>query len=589
MPHRTINMHGEMPGFNPEEIQPQPEKQETGAEQREKAERTAERLAAFEHKTGNAEAEMYAEAEKQVTEAILKHGLTIQECAGSADVRRAAEELADIQQQAAALGVQTRGRISGLSSRLRSMFVGGMVTLSALAGAAPQARAAEHEAGPAPVEQVEARPDFDEIKQATLERVANDRDLLAAVGAENLEIIKRALQRYDARQVNAIAARLGGIDPARTAGETPVEINILSVAGARRLEKVDSTLMLEGVSGAESTDRIYILPEKRLDANGRLTEESVLGTLVHEQLHVTNSPGVSDRNEMYATGTTMTIHEGMTEMLSTRVMKELGVEQRIQSYGGGTLASAYLMERILGTQEFTRLYFEGDMDAINEALTQRLGKEGANAVLNVRMGVISRLLGEAQGMSTTLEIAQRAKLAGVDVEQVASEAAANGIRERIVVAEDANMVVLSKESLTGELDQDIIFDTGVHVSPHAFPIRVSIDTRHPRQGVTAEKAARRVNPMLARTAQNIENEYDRTLERTPSPEADTFFVGRTNAFRDAFHHVLQAPPEIEGLRERYKNAATQEEKDKIEKEAVQALMNAAREAARQIELQRLKM
>jgi hypothetical protein len=587
-------MYGEMPGFNPEEIQPpqeqpKPEQHETGAEQREKMERTAERLAAFEHQTENAEAEMYAEAEKKVTEAILKHDLTIEECAGDADVRRAAEELAEIQQQAAALGVQTRGRISGLHSRFRSMIVGGMVTLSTLAGAMPTARAAEHEKGPAPVEQVEARPDLEKVKQAALEHVANDPDLLAAVGAENIEVIKKALQRFDARQVNGIAARLGNIDPARTAGETPVEINVVSVAEARRMEHVDTTLVLEGVSGAQVMDRIYIVPEKRLDTQGRLTEESVLGTLVHEQLHVAHSRGVSVENDMYESGTTTTIYEGMTEMLNTRVMKELGAEQRIQAYGGGTLASAYLMERILGTQEFTRLYFEGNMDAINETLTQKLGREGANAILNVRMGIVSRLLGEAQGMGTALEIAQRAKLAGIDIGQMASEASANGIRERIIVAEDADMVVLSKESLTGELDQDIIFDTGVRVSPHSFPIRVSIDTRHPRQGVTAEKAARRVNPMLARTAQHIENEYERARERTPSPEADTFFVGRTNAFRDAFHHVLQAPPEIESLQERYKNAATQEEKDKIEKEAVQVLMDAAREAARQIRIQRLKM
>lgn len=578
-----------MPGFNPEEIQPQPERQETDAEQREKSERTAVRLATLEHKADNAEAEMYAQAENELTSAILKNGLTLDECADSEEVRQAAQELADIQQQVAVLGVQARGRVTGLRSRLRSMVVGSMVTLSTLAGAMPQARAGERETGPAPIEQVESRPSFDQLRQQTLERVANDKDLLAAVGAENIEVIKKALQRYDARQVNAIAARLGGVDPARTAGETPVEINVLSVAEARRLEKMDRTLMLEGVSGAESTDRIYILPEKRLDANGRLTEESVLGTLVHEQLHVANSPGISDRNEMYSTGATMTIHEGMTEMISTRVMKEIGAEQRIQSYGGGTLASAYLMERILGTQEFTRLYFEGDMDSINDALTQRLGKEGANAILSVRMGVISRLLGEAQGMGTALEIAQRGKLAGIDVERLAAETSTNGIRERITVAEDTNMIVLSKESLTGELDQDIILDTGVHVSPHSFPIRVSIDTRHPRQGISIEKAARRVNPLLARTAQNIENEYANALERTRSPEADSFFIGRTNAFRDAFHYVLQSPPEIEGLRERYKNAATQEEKDKIEKEAVQALMNAAREAARQIEMQRLKM
>lgn len=584
-----------MPGFNPEEIQPpqeqpKPEQPEAGFEQREKIERAAERLAAFELKTEQAERQMYAAAEEQAAQALLKRGLSIEECAGSADVRRAAEELSDIQRQAAELGVQARGRISGLRSRLRGMVVGGMVTLSSLAGGMPTARAAESETGPAPIEQVETRPDFDKVKQAAMEHVATDPDLLAAVGAENIEVIKKALQRFDARQVNAIAARLGGVDQARTAGETPVEINVVSVAEARRMEKVDSTLTLEGVSGAHVLDRIYIVPEKRLDEHGRLTEESVLGTLVHEQLHAAHSRGVSVENDMYDTGATTTVYEGMTEMLSTRVMKELGADQRIQAYGGGTLASAYLMERILGTQEFTRLYFEGNMDAINQALTQKLGREGANAILNVRMGVINRLIGEAQGMGTALEIAQRAKLTGIDVAQLAAGAQDNNIRERIIISEDADMVVLSKESLTGELDQDIIFDTGIHVTPHAFPIRISIDTRHPGQGATVDKAVRRINPMLLRTAGHIEREYEQARERgSASPEAESWYIGRTNAFRDSFHHVLQAPPEITTLQERYKRAATQEEKDNIEKEAVQLLMDAVREAARQMQAQRLKL
>ncbi len=575
------------PGSSVEQPAPPETRREAGAESREKAERTAERLAGLERRVETEPADLEAGAESQLADAVLKSGLTLDECAGSDKVRAAAQELADVRQAAAAAGSRTRQKAAGLAARFRRLVVGGGVALSALTGAMPtRAEAAGPEAPPA-AEKVEERPPFEQIKQRALERVASDPELLAALGAGNVEVIRQALELYDAGRINAIAARLAGIDEKRIAGETPVEIDILTEAQADRLEAKDRGLLLDG-SGANLFDHVYIMPEKRLDRDGQLTVESVLGTLVHEQIHVAHSPGVTQENSMYESGTTTTVYEGMTEMMNIMVMKELGQDQRVQAYGGGTLATAFLMERVLGQREFARLYFEGDMDSIKEALGRRIGNEAATAVMNTKMGVVSRLLGEAQGMATALELVQGAKLAGLDVNRLA-DTAGSGLRERITVSDEADLVVLSKDSLKGELDQDIILDTGVRLTPHSFPIRISIDTRHPRQGASVDRAVGRVNARLAKTAEMIEQRYAESYERTHDPEADQFFVARTGTFRDAFHFVLQSPPEIEGLKERYLKAGSPAEKQRIEEEAVQALIAAARDAARQIQAGRLKI
>lgn len=580
-------MRGEMSGYNPEETQPRPERQETGAEQREKTERAAERLRSFEQSVDAAQPQMYAQAEQRVMDAVVQSGLTLEECSASEEVRQAAAELAAIQAEAATTGSETRFKIDGLKARLRRLVVGGSIALAALTGAAPLARAEAAEERPAAaVEQVEVRPSFDKVKQEALERLAGDKDLLAELGPENVKVIKRALERYDARQINAIAARLAGIDPSRTMGETPVELHILSRAGAEKMEKEDRGLMLDG-SGAETMDRIFVMPGKRLDRHGRLTEETVLATLVHEQLHVANSPGVSDRNEMYSTGAAITVHEGMTEVMNMRILRELGVERRTQAYGGGTLASAYLMERVLGTREFARLYFEGGTNELHESLSRKLGREGATNILSVRLGIIDRLVGEAEGMETLLEIAQRAKLAGLDVERFAAEAGEQGLDERMVVAENGNMIVLSKESFQGELSQDLILDTGVRFTPHSFPVKISIDTRAERKGRPLERALRRINPITAQTAERIEKEYARSYDMTHNPDDDPMFLGRVGPYREMFHLVIEPPAEIQALKERYAKAASREEKTAIEKEAVQVLMQAAQEAARQVQAKRL--
>ncbi len=587
-------MRGELPMPEPG---PKPENEtertaaenlpEGAAELRESAERAAERLAGLERRADQEPSRLETSAERKLAAAIIKDGLTLDECAGSAEVRAAAQELSDIRQEAAAAGYRTRRKTVGLGARFRRLVVGGGVALSALAGALPVEAGAAEPDKPPKAEQVEERPPFERVKQETLDRVASDPELLAALGPENVRVVEEALKLYDARQVNSIAARMAGIDPERLAGETPVAVSILTEAGAARARQEDPALLLDG-SGANWYDHVYIMPEKRLDADGKLTVESVLGTLVHEQIHVAHSPGATQENTMYDSGATTTVYEGMTEMMNVMVMKELGQDQRVQAYGGGTLATAFLIERVLGQKEFARQYFEGDMDSLREALGGRIGNEAATAVMNTKMGVVSRLLGEAQGMATALELLQGARLAGQDVRKLA-DTSGSGLRERLTVSDEADLLVISKDSLKGELDQDIILDTGVRLTPHSFPIRVSIDTRHPRQGATAERAAGRVNARLAKTAGLIEDRYAESYGRTHDPEADQFFVGRTGTFRDAFHFVLQAPPEIEALKERYLKAATREEKQRIEKEAVGVLTAAAREAARQIRARQLEI
>ena len=76
------------------------------------------------------------------------------------------------------------------------------------------------------------------------------------------------------------------------------------------------------------------------------------------------------------------------------------------------------MEQILGTQEFARLYFEGDMNDIKDALTERLGREAANNIMEIRMGIFGGLRGVSQELETTMEIAQQAKLAGINVAEI---------------------------------------------------------------------------------------------------------------------------------------------------------------------------
>jgi len=581
-----MNEHG---SYVPEEALNRPDRPEFDVENREAAEAAAERIKAVETAANDADRGIFDNAASRLEAAAIRNGVTMKECARSAEVREAIRELGDIQAETAEKTDKARHKLNGLKARLKRSAVGAAVMLAAMAAELPAAKASPP--GPEAAQAgllleggERARPPFAEVKRRMIEHVKNDAELAAELGESNMAALREALERFDAAAVNAALAELAGVDPSRTAGETPFEINILSEAEFERL-KAKNRLLTDDTGGWHSDDRIFVRPAKRLRNDGLLRAADLLATLSHEQIHAAYTKGLG-ANFGRESGITATVHEGTTEWLNTLILARLGVEDHRQAYGGGTVATAFMLEQILGTEKLARLHLEGKLEDLEDALTEKLGKDAADSIMSVSINnpyFFETGSSNAEAMLTALEVAQRAKLAGMDVVKLGENTADFGLQERMQISEDANTVILTTESRQKGMYQNLIHDTGIRLTPNGFSFKISIDTFEPIGRPVEDTLYKTRLRAVRNISENVQRRYDEAYDRTQrTPESDDEFQAYLNMRRSTFTLTIPAPESIFQLQERHKNAATAEERTAIENESSRILRETAEQAAAQI-------
>lgn len=584
-------------GSRPESRAERPEKD---VENKEQAEHATEQIKTLEHATDSADQEIFDNVTGAIKEATEQSSISSRELARSPEVREALRELEEIQDKTSEKTDTVRQRLRDLKAQLKRSAVGAAVLLSVFGAELSSAKAAPEppkkepgvgrvlEAPPDAAFESGAlpRPSFDLVRERALEKVNNDPDLAAEVGEEGINTIREALERFDANEVNSALAELAGVDPSRTAGETPYEIVFVSDAEFNSWNKWQKGAYA-GASGWHSGDKLYVRTSLRTRNDGSLHAADILSTLTHEQIHAAYTKGSEGGNFGRESGITGTIHEGTTEWLNTLILARLGVEGHRQAYGGGTVATAFMLEQILGTEELARLHLEGELDDLEDALTEKLGKDAADSIMSTSIMVspyyYENSSGNTAAMLTALEIAQRSKIAGIDVSELGEKTADYGLHERLTVSEDGNTVVTTTQSRQKGMYQTMMHDTEIRFTPDSPSIKVCFDTFEPTGTSIEDRLYKHRMNYIKRSSERIQEEYDDSYEETKrTPESDEGFKEYRNKRIHAFTLTIPAPDRIWELQKEHVAAETDEQRRTIEDESTRVLQQAAADATTEI-------
>lgn len=581
----------------------QAERPEEDSEDKERAEQAIERMKDLENAADSADQEIFDNVTKTIEEISAPGTPASRKIARSPEAREALQELEEMQIETSAKTDATRQRLRDLKAQLKRSAIGAGILLSVLGAELSSAKA---EPGPpkgepgasrladapsdAALEGVsfesgeDPRPPFELVKELTLEKIDNDRLLAAELGEENMKALREAVERFDADAVNAALAELAGMDPSRTAGETPYGINILSEAEFKEMQK-KNRLLGDDASGWHVDDVIFVRPVKRLRNDGSLHAADMISTLTHEQIHAAYTEGTGD-NFGRESGITGTVHEGTTEWLNTLVLVRLGVEGNRQAYGGGTVATAFMLEQVLGTEDLARLHLEGELDDLEDALMEKLGKDAADSIMSVAIDnpyYYDTGSGNAVPLLTALEIAQRAKISGMDVSELGDRTADYGLHERLMISEDANTVILTTESRQKGMYQTMIHDTDIRLTTHGFSMKICIDTFEPVGKSVHDTLYKMRLRSLRNISERVEQEYvDSHKETQRTPETDEDFKRYQNMRRSSFTLTIPAPERIWELQKEHGEAETDEQRRAIEDESTRVLQQAASDAEKEI-------
>lgn len=565
-----------------------PDEQEHG---RERAESLDARISSAERELVDAEDRLNTESEDRVFTALAENGVTKEEAFASPKVREALGELKSLRGEAASATLDAMSGLTLLKTRFKRLVVGAGIVLSTLAPGAAMAEgrpdAAAKEPGIELVQEKDAKAAFDRMRDDTIERLRGDTKLAEEIGKENVAVIEETLRRYDPDAINGIITRLGGLDPDRVRGEYPKGFVFHSEQGLREAAKdgdiVAQSLLDPNVTGLNSYETIHVIPGRRLDDARRLSGDSLLHVLTHEHVHGAFSKDDAPSEMVRAIPT---LQEGSTERITDLILSEQGIPMEYQSYGGGTLASGYVLEQILGTETFVQTYFEGRSGAFEEALTEKLGKEAAHEITQRQLlGMAERRLsGNEEAMLTLQSLFRHARNAGMDIESIAERAAGRGLIEHIDIDDDGDLIVLSKRSKEGDLTQDVIYDTGARLHPHGHSFKVSIETRRNNpSGVPLEKADKQVSFTAAKISKEMENlyvqAYHDNLQGGEGSSMAQMRLERQFQYQEFFTATLEVPEAWEELNVRYRSATTDQEREAIRDQASELLKQHARAAA----------
>lgn len=412
------------------------------------------------------------------------------------DLQAAKREIDEI----AAQGRNTTGafkmRLAGIGARMKR-FGRAIVAGAVLSGSAMNVA----EAAPPPdrgpklehVEKGTSAPAWKDVLAETTEAALHDDDLRKERGEAVRQEFVDALGSWDQERARTDAAAIAGIDLSKVSRDGYKKVEVWSEKTFRERSAKEAFPLDPMMDAMAENDEIRFRPSRFLKPDGHVDADKVKKGATHEFLHaITNEevPGAGGRQERLwdREGVPQDLNEGVTELFALRVAQKEGVRiENQQSYAGGDLVAARLLEGLVGKEALFADFLQGKTDGLRKAIDAKLGAHAADKILSRHMD-----LGDAgEGNAIILEIARAAGKAGIDVGKLWGDAKAEGFLDDVRVGPDGNSVTVSRDIEGKGVLSNTFFSDDAPLSPHAKPLRVYVSTLKggPRFGADSPAAA----------------------------------------------------------------------------------------------------
>lgn len=374
------------------------------------------------------------------------------------DVQDAKRELGEVAAQGRGVVDSFKGRLSGVGSRLkrwgRAALAGAVISGSAMNVAEA---ATPPDRGPQ-LEHVEKGPER-ATTESMAERIKKDAklhaDLLGRFGSEEAAAraeaeFGEAFDGWNEERTRQDLAALAGLDARAVSKDTFKGIVLLSEADAAARH------MAGGISAeAGKDDTIYFRASRFVGPDGSIDASRLRHTLDHEKGHVLTStdqldPASGEQVRMWdMAGVPHELNEGVTELLALRAAERRGEKLKDQSYAGGNLVAARLLEGIIGTEAIARDYLTGGTGNIKTALEKQLGPGAFDQIMRGDFPSPEKTkVDRPEGLARIMDIIGAADAAGKGalIDQAWRDAKTrDGYGEDMIITPDRKGVILSKD------------------------------------------------------------------------------------------------------------------------------------------------
>ncbi|KPJ85191.1 hypothetical protein AMJ57_04015 [Parcubacteria bacterium SG8_24] len=515
------------------------------------------------------------------------------------------DELKGVRQETGRISRRAQGRLKGLMTRLAEVGRGKVLAAVLLAAASfTEACAAVRPPVERPrIEEVVQTPEVRSrrVRSQAIEAMFRNEALMEQLGRMNVDRLAGVIGDFDEQKMNLAIAEMAGVDPAVLDARGWKEIIVLSDAEIEAMQggevPPDRKWIghLTGTTVAVHLKGRIAIRASRLMKGDQIDTGKLFSTMVHEKNHVLTTPDGEDDStlehfaELERGGVSRSLNEGLTELLAVRISEKLGHRPESQGYAGGEFASAYLLERLVGTKVLAEAYFKGQPEKIRQALAAKIGKAGegeADRILRSRYATEFQVLYSApEGVSTVFDIIQACRRAGIDIAAEYRKAAqADGIGERLHLSDDGRLVVLAKE-VKGRIIPVAVYEGEERLSPNTPPLRLHLTAG--LGNVAAEIAADRNQIKL--TAESVMEIEEAAAMPDITADELTEFTDSMSAW--GIYLTVNVGAEIGELRTAYEKAKGRTEKGRIERKIVDRLHEVGDRIVRDLmaaTLQRLK-
>lgn len=397
------------------------------------------------------------------------------------DLGSAIKELDKVSLEAEMIKNGARQRAQGLFTRLQK-YARSIAGATALFGAVSFTEGCAA-SGLRPLSRIEqkesiAKSKADAIKKEAITALLTNESLRRELSPELIDAYRQALEQFDEQTVNQTISELSDVRIGKIESEGIRSIRILSDQEIAAIPEWAIHEKKAKIFDARTKDDHIIVRAKSFVKDGKLDTNSFLHALVHEKCHVVTSDsqkgvniwGDQSHPWRHELSVSSKMDEGVTELMTLRILEKMGQRQEWQAYHGGSIAAAYLLERIVGSKELATDYFEGKTDRIHKVLTAKFGEMAYAHIMKGRFGFAKQFFHMPEGLAATFDLIKYCSAAKIDYRSLFRDTEKEGMDEKYLISENEDNLVLVSED--GEA-VGVVEDTS-SLSPHSPPIRVYV-------------------------------------------------------------------------------------------------------------------